>query len=228
MSDIKLVLTAAAFSALMLFAGCSNSKSESSEPNMIETVITESVNDAESVPVLTVTKAEATTTTTAPYTTKDGVVTVQTSVSATVFVVATDDYQTFEAVGFGSDVGKAHSSKPVSKGDLFVSVSDIGVMPEFELEWTGENPWTDISILDSNGNYYTYINNGEKSSAVNQATGEEYPFDIITSGSVISGFAFYGLPDAEYYTLTVNGSAKVVGSDYHCPWNNFVTYVYPQ
>lgn len=222
MSEIKYVFAAAAFSALMLFAGCSGKKSESSEPNMVEYIVT----DGDSVPVLSLTKAE-TTTTTMPLITNGVTVSVQPTVSATVYVVNTD-YETFEAVGFGSEAGKTHSSKPVSKGDLFVSASDIGVMDGYELEWTGDNPWSEINIMDSNGIYYEYTQKDGKDIAINPITGEEFSFDIVTSGSVISGFAVYGLPDAEYYTITVTGSAKVVGSDYPCTWNAFVTYVYPQ
>ncbi len=223
MSEIKIVFAAAAFSALMLFAGCSGKKSEPSEPNMVDYIVTE----GDTVPVLSLTKAE-TTTTTFPIVTNGVTVSVQPTVSATLFVVANDDYATFEAVGFGTDAGKAHNSKPVSKGDLFVSASDVGVMDGYQLEWTGENPWTGINIMDSNNIYYEYTKKDDKDVVINPITGEEYAFDIVTSGDVISGFAVYGLPQAEYYTLTINGSAKVVDSDYPCTWNAFVTYVYPQ
>ncbi len=227
MSDIKILFGAAALSVLALLAGCSAKKTSSGESDEIPTetiIIEEEIQTTEAVTVLTVTKASETTAASA---TKVEVSSIPTTETATEYVAATDNYKTFEAAGLGNEAGKTHSSKPVTLGDLFVSVADVGVMPEYELVWTGTNPWSVINIVDSNGVYYTYNRDGGNNKVVNQATGDEYDFDVITTGSTIDGFAIYDMPQADYYTVTVTGSATIAGWDSPCDWNGFLTYVYP-
>ena len=97
-------------------------------------------------------------------------------------------------------------------------------MPGYTLDWTGSSPWSSIYITDAYGNSYVYDRDNGNGSAVNQATGQEYKFDVVTSGGLIDGFVFYNFPQSDYYTITVNGSASVTGSDYPLTWSGFTIY----
>lgn len=225
MSEIKYLFAAAAFSAVVLFAGCSSSKPEQSS----ETELPVAETTAEAVtettimttePLLELTKE--TTTSTAAATTVE-VETTETTVTATGYVAATD-YRTFEGAGLDDEAGKAHSAKPVSNADLYISVAEVGVMPGYTLDWTGKSPWSYITITDAEGNYYIYDRDNGNGTAVNPSTGREYKFDVVTSGSLIDGFVFYNFPQSDFYTLVVNGSAAVTGSDYPLTWNGFTIY----
>ena len=224
MSEIKYILTAAAVSAMALFVGCSSvSPQQSSEETPLVTdAITEPIEEttAATEPLVTLTKE--TTTTTATATTVE-VETTETTVTATGYVAATD-YRTFEGTGLDGEAGSAHNAKPVSNTDLYITVAEVGVMPGYTLDWTGASPWSYITITDAAGNYYVYDRDNGNGAAVNQATGQEYKFDVVTSGSLIDGFVFYNFPQSDYYTITVNGSAAVTGSDYPLTWNGFTIY----
>ncbi|MGB4093309.1 MAG: hypothetical protein WBK46_15430 [Ruminococcus flavefaciens] len=222
MSEIKYIFAAAAVSALMLIAGCSaKSNTSTTEPIPTEAV-TEVTETAEMTTEPLVSLSKETTQTTSTATTVD-VETTQTTVTATGYVAATD-YRTFEGTGLDGEAGSAHNAKPVSNEDLYISVAEVGVMPGYTLDWTGMSPWSSIYITDAYGNSYVYDRDNGNGTAVNSATGQEYKFDVITSGGLIDGFCFYNFPQSDYYTITVNGSAQVTGSDYPLTWSGVTIY----
>ena len=226
MSEIKLLFAAAALSAMVLSVGCNSSKPvESSED---EPVVSESITEnTEATTVLTteplVELTKETTSTTAPSTTVE-VSATETTATATGYVAATD-YRTFEETGLDGEPGVAHNAKPVSNADLYITVAEVGVMPGYTLDWTGQSPWSYITITDSAGISYVYDRDNGNGTAVNQVTGQEYKFDVVTSGKLIDGFVFYNFPQNGPYTLTVNGSAVVTDSTYPLNWSNFTVYV---
>ena len=232
MSEIKHIFTAAAASALVLLAGCSSktpdgntteTPSEAEVTTLSAEEATEGATEAATVatePLVELSKEM--TTTTAPSTTVE-VETTETTVTATGYVAATD-YRTFEETGLDGEAGKAHSAKPVSNADLYITVAEVGVMPGYTLDWTGKSPWSYITITDASGITYVYDRDNGNGTAVNQLTGQEYKFDVVTSGSLIDGFVFYNFPQSDYYTLNINGSASVTGSDYPLTWTNFTIY----
>ena len=224
MSEIKYLFTAAAVSAMVLMAGCSSASHEQPSESTIEVTeaVTETVEETTVTTEPLVTLTKETTTATATNTTVE-VETTETTVTATGYVAATD-YRTFEGTGLDGEAGSAHSAKPVSNADLYITVAEVGVMPGYTLDWTGSSPWTYITITDANGNYYVYDKENGNGTAVNQATGQEYKYDVVTSGNLIDGFVFYNFPQSDYYTITVNGSAAVTGSDYPLTWSNFTIY----
>lgn len=206
----------------MLFAGCSaNSNQSGAEeaPVDVSSEITETT-EMPTEPIVTLTKE-----TTAPPTTATTVEveTAPTTVTGTGYVAATD-YRTFEGTGLDGEAGSAHNAKPVSNEDLYVTVAEVGVMPGYTLDWTGMSPWSSIYITDAYGNSYVYDRDNGSGTAVNQATGQEYKFDVVTGGGLIDGFVFYNFPQSDYYTITVNGSAAVTGSDYPLTWSGFTIY----
>lgn len=222
MSEIKYIFAAAAVSVCMIFAGCSakNNKPDVDVSSVDMTEASVETEEAVTEPLVTLTKETTTTTSTATTVEVETTVTTET---ATGYVAATD-YRTFEGTGLDGEAGSAHNAKPVSNADLYITVAEVGVMPGYTLDWTGSSPWSSIYITDAYGNNYVYDRDNGNGSAVNQATGQEYKFDVVTSGSLIDGFVFYNFPQSDYYTITVNGSAAVTGSDYPLTWSGFTIY----
>lgn len=222
MSEIKYIFAAATASALMLFAGCSAKTDHSVTEESFAGVDAEVTETTEmpTEPLVTLVKE-----TTEPHTTATTVEveTAPTTETGTGYVAATD-YRTFEGTGLDGEAGSAHNAKPVSNADLYITVAEVGVMPGYTLDWTGSSPWSSIYITDAYGNSYVYDRDNGNGSAVNQATGQEYKFDVVTSGGLIDGFVFYNFPQSDYYTITVNGSASVTGSDYPLTWSGFTIY----
>ena len=169
---------------MVLFAGCASNAPEESvseaEPAVTEAITEniEATTELATEPLVELTKE--TTTTTAPPTTVE-VAATETTATATGYVAATD-YRTFEETGLDGEAGVAHSAKPVSNADLYITVSEVGVMPGYTLDWTGKSPWSYITITDSAGITYVYDRDNGNGTAVNQVTGQEYKFDVVTSG----------------------------------------------